>query len=244
MTRKAIRITVAGIVVAILAAAALYRTFGYAAAVETVALAEGAVPVTIKGPGTVQARIPVTLSARITATVTKLHADQGDAVKRGQLLAMLDDRDLAASARRRVQSQETARRNIAAAQAAVAKAEAELELARTKHRRDQDLLRAGYVSQSVMDSSAATLRSAEANLENAQAALAARQAETGRRAGSRVRRQPCCRTRALPPRWTGSSSSAWPRPAARSWPGRRSSAWWTRRRCGSRRGSTSRSSGA
>jgi RND family efflux transporter MFP subunit len=179
MTRKAIRITVAGIVVAILAAAALYRAFGYAAAVETVPAVEGAVPVTIKGPGTVEARFPVTLSARITATITNLHVDQGDAVKRGQLVATLDDRDLAAKRAGSVQTQETARRNVTAAQAAVAKAEAELDLARTKHRRDQDLLRAGYVSQSVMDSSAATLRSAEANLENAKALLAAREADTG-----------------------------------------------------------------
>ena len=179
MTRKAIRITAAGIVVAILAAAALYRTLGYAAAVETVPVAEGAVPVTIKGPGTVEARFPVTLSARITATITNLHVDQGDAVTRGQLVATLDDRDLAAKRAGSVQTQEAARRNVTAAQAAVAKAEAELDLARTKHRRDQDLLRAGYVSQSVMDSSAATLRSAEANLENAKALLAAREAETG-----------------------------------------------------------------
>jgi RND family efflux transporter MFP subunit len=179
MSRKAIRITVAGIVVTILAAAALYRAFGYAAAVETVPVAEGAVPVTIKGPGTVEARFPVTLSARITATITNLHVDQGDAVKRGQLVATLDDRDLAAKRAGSVQTQETARRNVTAAQAAVAKAEAELDLARTKHRRDQDLLRAGYVSQSVMDASAATLRSAEANLENAKALLAAREADTG-----------------------------------------------------------------
>jgi HlyD family secretion protein len=179
MTRRAIRITAAGIVVTILAAAALYRTLGYAAAVETVPVAEGAVPVTVKGPGTVEARIPVTLSARITATITKLHADHGDAVKRGQLVATLDDRDLAAKRAGSVQTQETARRNVTAAQAAVAKAEAELDLARTKHRRDQDLLKAGYVSQSVMDASAATLRSAEANLENAKALLAAREADTG-----------------------------------------------------------------
>jgi RND family efflux transporter MFP subunit len=179
MSRKAIRITAAGIVVTILVALVLYRTLGYAAAVETVPVAEGAVPVTIKGPGTVEARVPVTLSARITATITKLHVDQGDEVKRGQLVATLDDRDLAAKRAGSVQTQETARRNVTAAQAAVAKAEAELDLARTKHRRDQDLLRAGYVSQSVMDASAATLRSAEANLENARALLAAREADTG-----------------------------------------------------------------
>jgi multidrug efflux pump subunit AcrA (membrane-fusion protein) len=180
MTRKAIRITVAGIVVTILAAAALYRVLGYAAAVEAVPVTEGAVPVTIKGPGTVEARFPVTLSARITATITNLHVDQGDAVKRGQLVATLDDRDLAAKRAGSVQTQETARRNVTAAQAAVAKAEAELDLARTKHRRDQDLLRAGYVSQSVMDSSAATLRSAEANLENALLLPRARRTRDGR----------------------------------------------------------------
>ena len=179
MTPRAIRITAGGIVVTILVALVLYRTLGYAAAVETVPAVEGAVPVTIKGPGTVEARFPVTLSARITATITNLHVDQGDAVKRGQLVATLDDRDLAAKRAGSVQTQETARRNVTAAQAAVAKAEAELDLARTKHRRDQDLLRAGYVSQSVMDSSAATLRSAEANLENAKALLAAREADTG-----------------------------------------------------------------
>jgi RND family efflux transporter MFP subunit len=179
MTSRAIRITAAGIVVTILVALVLYRMLGYAAAVETVPVAEGAVPVTIKGPGTVEARVPVTLSARITATITKLHVDQGDEVKRGQLVATLDDRDLAAKRAGSVQTQETARRNVTAAQAAVAKAEAELDLARTKHRRDQDLLRAGYVSQSVMDASAATLRSAEANLENARALLAAREADTG-----------------------------------------------------------------
>jgi RND family efflux transporter MFP subunit len=126
----------------------------------------------------VQARIPVTVSARITATVTKLLADQGDAVKRGQLLAILDDRELEAKRAAAANARETSARNIAAAQAALAKAEAELELARVKYRRDQDLLRAGYVSQSAMDSSAATLRSAEANVENARAVLAARQSES------------------------------------------------------------------
>jgi HlyD family secretion protein len=179
MRRRTIRFAVAGVAVAILAAFALYRVLWHAPPVETVAAAEGAIPVIVKGPGTVKARIPVTLSARVTASVTRLYVDQGDSVKRGQLVATLDDRDLAAKRAGSVQAQETARRNVGAAQAAVAKAEAELDLARTKHRRDQDLLRSGYISPSAMDSSAATLRSAEANLQNAKAALAARDSETG-----------------------------------------------------------------
>lgn len=147
------------------------------APVETQAAAEGVVAVRVAGPGTVEARIPVTLSARITATVAKLHADQGDAVKRGQVLVTLDDRELDAKRAAASTAQETVARNVAAAKAAVAKAEAELELARVKFKRDQDLLRSAYISQSAMDASAAALRSAEANLDSAKAALAARESE-------------------------------------------------------------------
>jgi RND family efflux transporter MFP subunit len=148
-----------------------------AAPVETQAAAEGVVAVRVTGPATVEARIPVTLSARITATVAKLSADQGDAVKRGQILAVLDDRELDAKRAAATTAQETIARNVAAAKAAVAKAEAELELARVKFRRDQDLLRSAYISQSAMDASAAALRSADANLDSARAALAARESE-------------------------------------------------------------------
>jgi RND family efflux transporter MFP subunit len=164
----------AGVAALAVAAAALLLR---AAPVETHTAAEGIVAVRVTGPGTVEARIPVTLSARITATVAKLHADQGDAVKRGQLLATLDDRELDAKRAAASNAQETIARNVAAAKAAVAKAEAELDLARTKFKRDQDLVRSAYISQSAMDTSAAALRSAEANLDSAKAALAARESE-------------------------------------------------------------------
>ena len=175
---KAIRWATAALALALVAAFAFYAVFLRSAAVEVEPAREGALRTRVTGPGTVQARIPVTVSARITATVTKLLVDQGDAVKRGQLLAILDDRELEAKRAGAANARETSARNIAAAQAAVAKAEAELDLARVKHRRDQDLLREGYVSESAMDTSAATLRSAEANLESARAALAARQSES------------------------------------------------------------------
>lgn len=171
------RLVVAGAVLALAVAIAAAALLVRATPVETESAARGVVPVRITGPGTVEARIPVTLSARITATVAKLHADQGDAVKRGQLLATLDDRELDAKRATAATAQETGARNVAAAKAAVAKAEAELDLARTKFRRDQDLVRSAYISQSAMDTSAAGLRSAEANLDNAKAVLAARESE-------------------------------------------------------------------
>jgi RND family efflux transporter MFP subunit len=144
---------------------------------EPVAVAQGEVETRIGGPGTVQARVPVTVSARVSAQVVSLHADHGDLVKRGQLLAVLDDRDLAAKRAAAAAARGSNESNIAAAAAGLAKARADLELARSRHRRDSDLRRAGFISESAYDASALGLRAAEAAVDNAAALLAARRAE-------------------------------------------------------------------
>jgi len=167
--------SVAAVVIA--AAGAAYLRFWRAVPVTTVEVVQGRVALRVTGPGTLQARVPVTLSSRITATVARIDADVGDIVKRGQLLAVLDDRDLAARRAVAGGQQDASVRNIEAAQATVAKAQADLELAQSKHRRDSELLRSGFLSQSSLDTSAAALQSALANLDNARAGLAAREAE-------------------------------------------------------------------
>lgn len=137
-------------VVLLLVALPVYRFFIYAPQVEAAVAVEGVVARTIHGPGTVQSRFPVTVSARITAVVTALHADHGDAVKRGQLLAQLDDRDLAARS---------------------AAARTDLDLARANHARDREVFEKGYISQAAMDAATAALRAAEARDREATAAL-------------------------------------------------------------------------
>jgi RND family efflux transporter MFP subunit len=171
------RFVIAGATLVIAAVAAAAALLGGATPVPTHTAAAGVVAVRIAGPGTVEARIPVTLSARITATVASVGADQGDAVTRGQLLAALDDRELDAKRDAASAARETVGRNVAAARAAVAKSEAELALARVKFDRDQALLVSAYISPAAMDASAAGLRAAEANLDNARATLAARESE-------------------------------------------------------------------
>lgn len=167
---------VAGLVL-VLAAGAAYWRFGRAVAVPIVEAAQGTVAQRVVGPGTLQARVPVTLAARITATVQQISVDIGDEVKRGQALVLLDDRDLAAK-RSVVGGQQTAlARNVDAAKASIAKAQADLELARSKQQRDAELLRTGFVSQAVLDASDAALRAAQANLDNARATHAAREAD-------------------------------------------------------------------
>jgi HlyD family secretion protein len=159
------------------AGGAAYWRFGRALDVPVAVAAPGSIAARVAGPGTVQARIPVTLSARVNATVTQVLVDVGDAVRQGQLLATLDDRDL--SARRGVVTgqQESLLRNVEAARAALVRAQADLELARSKQRRDAELLAQGFLSQSALDASNSALDSAAAGVDAARATLAAREAD-------------------------------------------------------------------
>lgn len=176
LTHRTIAIAVAGLLL-LAAAGATYWRFVRAVAVPVAVAAQGAIAASVVGPGTVQARIPVTLSARVNATVVQVHADVGDAVHPGQLLVTLDDRDL--SARRGVVAgqQEALLRNTEGARAVLLKAQADLELARGKQRRDADLLAQGFVSQAVLDASNAGRDGAAAGVDAAKAALAARTAD-------------------------------------------------------------------
>lgn len=140
-------------------------------------VAYGEVQVRVAGPGTVQARVPVSVSARISAQIVALHADHGDQVKRGQLLAVLDDRDLSAKRAGASAARETVQRNITAAEASLAKARADVELARSRQRRDAELQTGGFISPSAFEASALALKSAQAAADNTAALLAARNAE-------------------------------------------------------------------
>lgn len=167
LTRRTIVIAMAGLVL-VAAAGAAYWSFVRAVDVPVAMATQGAIRARVVGPGTVQARIPVTLSARVSASVVQVHADVGDAVHRGQLLVTLDDRDL--SARRSVVAgqQESLLRNTQGARAALVRAQADLELARGKQRRDAELLAQGFVSQAVLDVSNSARDGAKAGVDAAQ----------------------------------------------------------------------------
>jgi RND family efflux transporter MFP subunit len=149
-----------------------------AATVASMPAVQSAVAARIEGPGTIQARVAVTLSALVSAQVVALHADHGDTVKRGQLLAVLDDRDLAARRAAAAAGRQAVDRNIAASEATLAKSRADHELALNRERRDLDLRRAGFISQSAYEASLLGLRAAAAAADNAAALLAARAAES------------------------------------------------------------------
>ena len=102
------------------------------------------------------------LTSRIVAEVRELSVQPGDRVTRGQIVAQLDDRDLAA---RRAQAQASvlaAQSGRASAEADGESAEARLILARANHQRMEQLREKNSATPQELDRATAELRMAEA----------------------------------------------------------------------------------
>lgn len=112
---------------------------------------------TVSGSGKIQPVTDVKIAARISAEIIKIHVKEGDAVKKGQLLAELD-RERYAAYVEQVESQ------MNSAKAAVKKAEAD-------YARISDLHAKNLTSQADLDAAEASKMSAAASLDQTHAAL-------------------------------------------------------------------------
>jgi len=132
--------------------------------VTVVSVSEGTLKEQVRGPARVRARVAVTLSARVIASVVAMEVDKGDVVRRDQVLVRLDDRDL--------------RARIASAHATLARVQADLALAENKERRDKEVFDKGFISAAAMDATVLLRRakSAEATAVSQEIRLADTQA--------------------------------------------------------------------
>jgi HlyD family secretion protein len=130
----------------------------------------------VKGPGTVQSKVPVTVSAKITGILEELYADQGDRVQKGQLLAKLDSAELRAREIAAQAARSRAQRDLARARADVIKAQANLGLAQTNYQRDLEVFKPGYISKAAFDTTKAQLKVAASEVAAAKATVTALQA--------------------------------------------------------------------
>jgi RND family efflux transporter MFP subunit len=114
--------------------------------------------------GEVRARVESDVAFRIAGKLVERRVDTGAAVRRGEVLARLDPRDVELAA--------------SAAAAQLAAAQAELALARAEMKRSEELRAAGFISASALDARRTALAAAEARVREAraQAATAANQA--------------------------------------------------------------------
>jgi len=153
-----------------------YRFFWYRPPVAVMVVKKVEVQGKVHGPGTVQSRVPVTVSAKITGILEKLYADQGQMVQKGQLLAELDAMELRAREMAAQAAKNRAQRDLARAQADMVKAQANLGLAQSNYQRDLEVFKPGYISKAAFDTTKAQLRVAESEVAATKATVTAQEA--------------------------------------------------------------------
>ena len=131
--------------------------------------AAGAPNAILNASGYVTARRRATVSSKVTGKVMEIFVEEGKAVKRGQILARLDDSQL-----RAMQSVDQAQ--LAAASKVAAENEARLKEAELTLGRRQQLVKEKVISKAELDSAEAEVESLKARI-----ALAHQQVEVARR---------------------------------------------------------------
>ncbi len=130
-------------------------------AVRTVAVAPTAWPNIYEATGTVRARTSAVISSRAMGAVREVRVSAGDHVREGQLLIVLDSRDLDAACRQAEAAHAEARSAVPEADNAVAGAKASLVLAQATYKRMKDLFDKDSISNQEFDEATARLKLAE-----------------------------------------------------------------------------------
>lgn len=112
-------------------------------------------------------------------TVIELHADEGDLVKKGQVLAVLDRSMLETQLAQMEASRAQAEANVAQSRAQIGDAEIGVRQADEALRRAKALKAKGFAAEAELDNAVNAYDSAHAKLVSAQKALAATEAQIG-----------------------------------------------------------------
>jgi RND family efflux transporter MFP subunit len=109
------------------------------------------------------------VSSKITGRLISLSVEEGSRVKKGEVIATLENEDSQAALNR-------ARANVNLARSTLDQAKAELEDAQINHHRNEQLVAKGFVAQSTVDASEARYKRAKAAVAAQEAAIRASEA--------------------------------------------------------------------
>lgn len=126
-------------------------------------------PSVYEATGTVRAATSATVSSKLMGYTREVRAHLGERVRAGQILVVLDARDLESSVQRAEAGREEIRGSILEADSAITAARAQLDLAQVSAGRMQELLSKRSITNQEFDESSARLKAAQAALEMARA---------------------------------------------------------------------------
>ena len=126
-------------------------------------------PDAYEAAGTVRARTTSVLSARVMGTLRELRPQPGETVKAGQVLAVVDAREIDSGVRQAEAARGEARSAIPEADSGIAAAKAQLDLATATFKRMQSLYEQKSITSQELDEVTAKRNMAQANFEMARA---------------------------------------------------------------------------
>lgn len=132
--------------------------------IETASAEKGSIRGVLVATGIIKPQVGavVKVGARATGTIVKMNVKIGDRVKKGQLIALIDDREI--------------QKTIEQQKAAIKEAKANYEYSEINHERQVELLKYEYTTKDQVDKAKSQLDSARATLDERIAAL--QQSET------------------------------------------------------------------
>jgi multidrug efflux pump subunit AcrA (membrane-fusion protein) len=111
----------------------------------------------------------VKIGSRITGTINQMNVKIGDKVKKGDLIARIDDREVIKSIDRQKASLESARNTLNQVEltypARIAEARANFNYARANFEREDQLIKSEYTTKDAVDKARSLFRAAEATLK-------------------------------------------------------------------------------
>ncbi len=159
-------------VLIILGLIAVYKVKFRGVPVESCKVTMGSVVSEIMGTGTLEARYQTTVSAKIQGRITELAVDQNDHVKKGQLMAQLDEVELRQEVGIYKASLDASMATVDRVKAELARSQVVFEQAERDYSRFQSLVASKSISQSDVEKTREKLSTAEADVIRSQAAVA------------------------------------------------------------------------
>lgn len=138
-----------------------------AGSAETLTIAETVQPDFYQAIGTVRSRNEVDVVPRIIARILEIKVRSGDQVKRGDILAILDAKDLTAVVSQGQEQLRAVTANVSAAEEQVKAARAALDLASKEMERTRALFEKNAIAKRDLDMATANFKQAEAGLQQA-----------------------------------------------------------------------------
>ncbi len=146
---------------------------GPAVATMVTAVHQADQPIVYEAVGTVKARLSATVSSKLMGVIQRFKVKEGDQVKEGDLLVVLDDRQVVAQLDQARAALAAAQKAESGAVSARVAAAAGAKRARLSYDRNQKMLAGGAITQEAFESVEAQYKQAQASLEQAEAMVEA-----------------------------------------------------------------------